>query len=328
MILKRATERNATDAKGRAGIQAERQMAFYLERYFGDAPDVFVINDLRIEEENGDATQIDHLVIDQCGFHIIESKSVTSCVKVTELDAWEREWDGRWEGMPSPLLQAKRQQDFLMKYLDRRASHLIRMRLPFMEFNYGKLRWEHWVAISDKGRIVQKVQVPHQTLLKADQIPECISDILNQDKQALKISSVFSSKPIKEALYVPFHVDIEALKRLAKWIVVQHRPLGKDEIRIDRVDPLEVREVMVPGKHVADDRPESKHCWKCDSRRLEIRHKHSHYFHCLDCGANTSIVFRCQSNACKPTLHEIDGGIFLRRCVPCGTERPYYRNPQ
>lgn len=57
MILKEKTSRCPTDKFGLAGYQAEKQMAFYLRRAFGEMPDVFGFNDLRFER-NGEVAQI------------------------------------------------------------------------------------------------------------------------------------------------------------------------------------------------------------------------------------------------------------------------------
>jgi len=104
MIRKHADPRPLTTAFDKAGWNAEKQMAHYLDRAFKDRDDVHVFHDLRIEEK-GEVAQIDHLVLEPFGFHIIESKSVTSSVRVNSRDEWAREWDGGWKGMASPLLQ-------------------------------------------------------------------------------------------------------------------------------------------------------------------------------------------------------------------------------
>ncbi|WP_027482360.1 nuclease-related domain-containing protein [Deinococcus pimensis] len=95
-----------------AGDEAEKQMAFYLRRTFGTDPSVHVFHNLRFERE-GDAAQIDHLILHRYGAVIVESKSVTSAVRINERDEWARQWNGRWTGMSSPVLLAKRQADFL-----------------------------------------------------------------------------------------------------------------------------------------------------------------------------------------------------------------------
>ena len=89
MILKRADERRSANAIEAAGARAEKQMAHYLERTFHDDPNIFVYHDIRFEME-GDAAQIDHLVLYTCGFLIIESKSVTSTIRVNEMEKVSR----------------------------------------------------------------------------------------------------------------------------------------------------------------------------------------------------------------------------------------------
>ena len=81
MILKELEPFQSTDKLARAGRAAEEQMAFYLRRKFATSPDVRVFNNIRLEK-NGDAAQIDHLVLYKHGVIIIESKSVTSEVKI------------------------------------------------------------------------------------------------------------------------------------------------------------------------------------------------------------------------------------------------------
>lgn len=322
MILKRADDRFANNAFEEAGLRAERQMAHYLDRAFSDDPEIFVFHDLRLELK-GEAAQIDHLVMYTCGFHLIESKSVTSSIRVNERDEWARLWDGSWKGMPSPILQAQRQGEFMTHFMNSNANHLLKPVLPFITWDYGKLRFDPWVAISDTGLIDQKVQPPHGNLLKADQIANAIRAQVAEDRRTTSLKAVFTQSPFKE---MPNWITSEALVRLAKWLVTAHRPLRRQP-SVPRVDPMEFREPVVPNKHVASDHPESKHCWKCNSRNLRVQKKFSPYFHCLDCGSNTSIRFVCRSPTCKPDLQEGEGGIFLRVCPQCGTKRPYFRNP-
>jgi len=94
------------------GDAAEKQMAFYLNRQFGDSKDVFVFNDLRIER-NGEVAQMDHLVVHQFGLVIIESKSVTGSITVNEHLEFER----KTTGIPSPIEQARRQGELLRALL-------------------------------------------------------------------------------------------------------------------------------------------------------------------------------------------------------------------
>ncbi len=77
-----------------AGQRAEEQMAFYLRREFGDDASVVVVNDLRLERQDGhgqtDAAQIDHVVVHPGGLVLVESKSVMSKVRCDEHGHWAR----------------------------------------------------------------------------------------------------------------------------------------------------------------------------------------------------------------------------------------------
>ena len=99
-------------------------MAFYLKREFTASPEVRVFNNIRLEKDN-DAAQIDHLILYRHGVIIVESKSVTSEVRINAQGEWSRVWNGRPTGMPSPILQAQRQGDFLARYLQDHATQLL-----------------------------------------------------------------------------------------------------------------------------------------------------------------------------------------------------------
>ena len=117
MIIKELENIKTNDKFEQAGYNAESQLAFYLNREFKDDPLFLVFNNLRFEKA-GDACQIDHLVLHRYGMVIIESKSVTTRVEVNELGEWKRWFNNDWQGMPSPILQAKRQGKFLKDYLE------------------------------------------------------------------------------------------------------------------------------------------------------------------------------------------------------------------
>ena len=78
-----------------------------LKRYFGDSRDLFIINDLHLDDL-GDKAQIDHLIIHKFGFLIIESKSVSTTVSINDYGEWTRHYNGQ-QGMQSPISQAKLQ---------------------------------------------------------------------------------------------------------------------------------------------------------------------------------------------------------------------------
>ena len=92
-----------------AGAKAEAQLAFYLRRAFVDDPAILVFHDLRFKDDTGDSAQIDHLILHPYGFIVIESKSVSTGVKVNRQGEWVRFWDRQPQGMPSPVQQTETQ---------------------------------------------------------------------------------------------------------------------------------------------------------------------------------------------------------------------------
>ena len=65
------------------GYEAEKQTAHYLKRKFFDHPEIHVLNNVRFKclTDDGDYTQIDHLVITPYCFIVIETKSWTGGMK-------------------------------------------------------------------------------------------------------------------------------------------------------------------------------------------------------------------------------------------------------
>ena len=120
MIIKSIDPKTANHKMTQAGLEAEKQMAFYLERFFGEDKSIVVINDLRFEYK-GAIAQIDHLVIHEFGFLVIESKSVCFKVSINDHGEWIRHYRGE-TGMKSPINQALLQIDLLKKTLNHYAD--------------------------------------------------------------------------------------------------------------------------------------------------------------------------------------------------------------
>jgi hypothetical protein len=122
MIVKELDPFASEDKFARAGRVAEERMAFYLRRYFGERPDVHVLNGVRLEAD-GDAAQVDHLVIHPQGMVIVESKSVHGKVQIKDDGQWIRWYgDNKSKGIASPITQAKLQAGFFRSYLNKAAN--------------------------------------------------------------------------------------------------------------------------------------------------------------------------------------------------------------
>ncbi len=124
MIVKELDEFSSADKIAKAGRASEQQIVHYLRRAFSDDKKILVFNNLRLECEQ-DSAQIDHLILYRYGIIIVESKSVTTQIQVNEQGEWMRWFNGKAKGMPSPVLQAQRQGEFLKKYLNAHVGILL-----------------------------------------------------------------------------------------------------------------------------------------------------------------------------------------------------------
>lgn len=166
-----------------AGIKAQEQLAFYLKRAFENSPTTLVYNDLRIPNKAADNhAQMDHLILFPQGMIIVESKSVSTAVRINDRNEWTRKWTGAWQGMSSPIQQARRQGDFFRNILQENRESL-RGKALFGTIQRGfKFMPLHvLVAISDNGSIDRTNENPE--VLKADQIPDRIKEIIARSEE-------------------------------------------------------------------------------------------------------------------------------------------------
>ncbi len=94
----------------KAGIQGERDAAYYVDFAYKDSPNYCILHDLRLES-HGRVAQIDHLLIHwTLKVFVLESKHFFSGIKITGDGEFLR-WDnrlGRYQGIASPIDQTKR----------------------------------------------------------------------------------------------------------------------------------------------------------------------------------------------------------------------------
>lgn len=219
MILKEKKLANLTDARQKAGEEAEKQMAFYLQRAFRKRDDCFVINDLRIIHD-GDVVQIDHLVISTFGLFIVESKSVHGTISINQHGDWKRIYNNEVTGMPSPVLQGQEQGRILKELLRENAEQVLG-KILFGKVQKGFLYCpiSTYVAISDSGIIDRGMDVPE--LLKADVVAGAIIKKLDgyaSKANLLSPQNLFSTEVIWE-------VTKDEAKATAEFLVSQHQPI-------------------------------------------------------------------------------------------------------
>jgi hypothetical protein len=344
VILKGLDPFISEDKFEKAGRIAEEQLAFYLRRAFAEDKDILVFNNLRFEKDN-DVAQIDHLILHKYGMIIIESKSVTTKVEINEREEWIRWFDNTSKGMPSPIQQAKRQGEFLRKYLNQNASALLgKVFFGVMgpQAGFRTMPLDVIVAISDSGIVKRSKSVSLEEVCKADQVSDRVRLIFERWRKANGVLSLDLSGG-----YVFTKDEID---NITKLLIANHKPLAyqasPQEIPVAK-SPVKSwnsnRNISESSKRITQSsysqpsiikkQPEKnievkpvQVCGYCKSVNLCIEYGYSYYFKCLDCEKNTTIKSTCKSCDVKAKTRK-SGLQFYSECSHCQTSELFYTNP-
>jgi hypothetical protein len=322
MILKELDPFPPTaDPLQRAGRRAEERMAFYLRRAFADGRnnETFrVFNGLRLERD-GDAAQIDHLVLHRYGVVLLESKSVTTEILVNEHGEWSRRFEGRERGMPSPILQAQRQARFLRLYLEAHAESLLGKVFGVLQARFGTMPIDVLVAISDEGIIKRAEGAAFPEICKADQAPDRVQSLFDRHRRD---SSIFILDPRRGA----YILSREELDRLTAFLLEQHRPAsGNETAEVREPAPPKPAEPASPSAPPGD--APGKTCRHCGRAALAVEYgRYGYYLKCAECGGNTPITTVCAGCGGKERIRKA-GKQFFAECAACNTSRLYHTNP-
>lgn len=271
MIIKFIDPKTANHKMTKAGVEAEKQMAFYLERFFSEEESIMVINDLRLEYK-GAIAQIDHLVVHEFGFLVIESKSVTTKVSINDHGEWIRHFRGE-TGMKSPINQALLQIDLLKKLLSLHSDSINLKNNFGKRISTDKYKFDIFVAISDQGIIHR----PKNTILtevhKADQIPEEILKLIQSyKKDHNKLLNV-------AGLY--YFLD-STITRIAEFLASVHLP--KQSVSTQEVkEPAELY-LLKEYQGV---------CRSCNSSNISVFNSYGYRVKCADCSISEKFQVTC-----------------------------------
>ncbi|MGA7955040.1 MAG: nuclease-related domain-containing protein [Gloeobacterales cyanobacterium] len=344
VILKGLDPFISEDKFEKAGRAAEEQLAFYLRRAFVDDKDILVFNNLRFEN-NHDVAQIDHLILHKYGMIIIESKSVTTKVEINECEEWIRWFDNTAKGMPSPIQQAKRQGEFLRKYLNQNASTLLgKLFFGVMgpQASFRAMPLDIIVAISDSGIVERPKSVSLPEVCKADQVSDRVRLIFDRWH---KTSGVLSLDLSGGYIFTK-----DEIANISKFLIAKNKPLAHQASpqKIPVAEPSfkswnSKGDVSEPSKH-KDKSSYSQPsvikkqtgkdiqvkpvqvCAYCKSVNLRIEYGYNYYFKCLDCEKNTTIKSICKSCGGKEKTRK-SGLQFYSECSHCQTSKLFYTNP-
>ena len=320
-----------TDPFSQAGAKAEEQMAFYLKRVFRDDTQIWVFNDLRFVSDDGDVAQIDHLVLHRSGFILIESKSVTSKVRIHENGEWERLWNNHWQGMASPVKQVERQIDFLRLALNVEREKLLgKLILGTGQMGFRNVPFEVLVAISDRGSILREGEA--REVVKADQVPDRVREIVRRHKKARGVLGLNLDLKSNDGLY---NFKDREIKAISDWLMHYHNPRPT---KADVPSPPAAPTVQETSASYAALSPATRSspagaeplrqgmgkCQKCGGQSEILWGRYGYYWKCRACDANTPIKEYCPTCKSKMKLRKAKTRFF-KFCEACHTESLYYQ---
>ena len=305
MIAKELEALDSREPRRLAGYEAERQMAFYLRRAFAESGELRVFHNLRLTR-SGEVAQIDHLILHRSGVVIVESKSVTGEVEVNAQGEWVRCWGQRREGMPSPVLQARRQGELLARLFEDHAPDLLdRFAFGLLQKHFGSMARDVLVAVSDQGCIRREGQVPE--LCKADQVTDRTRDLVQRYRRANSALSL----NLKDGGYT--FTDAE-LTRLTAFLQARHTPVRPE------ATPVPTKEAVPPPAT-----PAAPSCRHCQGGDLEMVYgKYGYYLKCRSCAGNTPARPTCPTCHTSARLRK-DGARFFVEC-PGGHSQLFFQN--
>lgn len=334
MIVKVREPSRSSDPRIKAGEEAELQMAHYLKRAFGDAPDIYVFNDLRLVR-NDEVAQIDHLVVHRWGFAIIESKSVTGRIRVNDQLEFVRVSGRRQTGMRSPIEQARRQamllRDLLQDHRERLRDKKI---LGLMQGGFRHALYDLHVAISDQG-VIERGRRRIPELMKADQVPGVISRRISAGERTAGLVGFILANEKQRQDAPSWVMTREEMIRVRRFLLDRHTPhLGADtqecsndegtaantgtgvqaDVPVGIPDGPSVLKVIRPANLPVFL------CTHCHSQNVSVKYAYSYYLACADCSKNTPLKLDCPT--CKAVAKPRKRGKeFFAECVNCNEWR-------
>lgn len=294
----------------RAGIQGEKDAAYYLDFDLGSTKNWIVIHDLRIEV-GGRVAQIDHLLIDRLlRIYVLESKSFHAGVKITnegEFLRWN-DWKKTYEGMPSPLAQNERHIAVL-------KGAISQIELPTRFGLRLEPTFESYVLISPKTRIDRPNRFDTSRVVKADVLVKTI--------QSLEAESA-----AKQLLAVTKAISQDALSQLGHRIAALHRPIAIDyAAKFGIAADVPAREADRQDAASMPSATQQHVCRHCQGVQLSVVYgKYGYYFKCAGCDGNTPIKVSCGRVNHKPRIRK-DGLRFFQECAECQTSTLFFTNP-
>lgn len=223
----------------RAGDEAEKQMAFYLRRRFGEREDIFLLNDLRLLHQN-EPFQIDHLVITRFGLFVIESKSVHGVIRIVQHEGgrehWSRLFEGTQKGIESPVRQVDEQARLLKALIRINADKVLGKLFGLRQKGFRFCPIEPYVAISTSAvfELGSETSLP-AAVFKADEISPVIDEKFKKWAWVNSPLRMLDPRSITDDLWSMTRDEAE---QLARFLAVSHTPRSREQVTVANQAPI------------------------------------------------------------------------------------------
>ena len=340
MIIKDKATKTGHSAKEKAGIKQELDVAFYLRRAFKEHDQVFIFNDFKVSH-NQETAQIDHLVLYPYGFVVIESKSITGEVKVNAQEEWTRSYNGKWQGMPSPIKQVELQQLLFREILFEHKAEMLGKVLGLRQEGFGGRCWDNVCAVSSNA-IIDREAMPSKIskqLVKSEFLVEKLTSIMKLRNSVLNAINILDSRPkfsqSEMGIICKFILSQDVAQQSNSKITpkISTPKLHDLNFTADKISPAAGSLILnndIVWKAPADkETPVSEMslpaktlqltCKKCGlGPKLTASYgKYGYYTVCENCSGNTSMKQPCPSCKSKKTKVSKKRESYTLNCQEC-----------
>ncbi len=278
-----------------AGRRGEQQAAYHINFRYQNSKNFAVIHDLRIEHE-GRVAQIDHLLVNRMFYiFVIESKNISTALRITDQEEFEVKTRYGWKGMASPVEQNKRHIEVLSSLI--KDLGLTPKRLGFSI----EPVFHQWVLVPPECNVARNTG--------SDQIIKMDMFSKRMDEWADQLSG-------SDLLSLTKWVSTDTLRQFANALLLHHRPAQFDYAAKFGITaapcppaPLAARTARVsPEKHKVSPAPTVTKCQNCgeilDSKTVAFCRFNKKRF------GDAMLCRKCQSFAPDP------------KCDQCGASVP------
>ncbi|NRA54488.1 MAG: NERD domain-containing protein [Gammaproteobacteria bacterium] len=322
MILKDKSSINATSATAKAGLKQEQDVAFYLRRSFKDHEQVLVFNDLKFCY-NDETAQIDHLILYPYGFILIESKSITGEVAVNKQQEWSRSYQGKWQGMPSPIKQVELQQALLRDLMFQHRDKILGKSL-FQQQSFGGRCWHNVCAISSNA-IIDRSEMPadiSEQLVKSEFLVDKLKKIMKLRHKIINKLNFIDTRP---------NFSADEMASISDFLLSQDISNGKQPTALINENPTEPNVVSEIKDTPKIELPATKSnainlcCSKCQATtQLVPSHgKYGYYLKCQQCSGNTAMKLPCPHCNSKQAKVSKRKNNYSLNCTDCDQQTKY-----